>query len=228
MDQKKPATVSPNNEKKKKRATSDEITEKAEQKRIKTIIVTQTIIDEDGNVTTTKTTEEIDKPVLASAALCQTQSTLSLYGFSGSGNDDGKVIPIYQAKVVKSKKAAAMDCKIRNLLAGLNYVTVRDDPLSQEVAKLVKESDVIFLNIKEVKTDDPEPRYFVFDGVKSKVGIGHEEDTMDCEYEDCFIDACYEYLWGPYCVAAVKHYFEENYYIATEKDAYVIYIAHLN
>ena len=40
MDQKKPATVSPNNEKKKKRATSDEITEKAEQKRIKTIIVT--------------------------------------------------------------------------------------------------------------------------------------------------------------------------------------------
>ena len=229
-DSKKPAAVSPDDEKKKKRSTSKEIiTEnKAEPKRIKKIIVTRTVIDKDGNVVTTKTTEETDKPVLASAALCQTQSTLSLYGLAGKDKDGEKVISIYQAKVFKPKRPDALSYNIKTSLAGLDYVAVRDDPLSQEVAKLVKESDVVFLNIKEAETEDPEPRYFVFDGVKSKVGIGREEDTMNCDCEDCFIDACWEYLWGPYCVAAVERYFEENYYIATEKDAYVVYVAHLN
>ena len=122
-------------------------------------------------------------------------------------------------------KDKELDCT----LAGLDYyMSVNDNPLTQEVNKLVKESDVVFLNIKEVEEDDPEPRYFISDGVESKPGIGQEDNTIDLHCTDCYDDACCEYLWGPYCVAAVERYFCENNYIANKRDAYVIFLAHLN
>ena len=138
------------------------------------------------------------------------------------------MIPIYQAKVVKQKDQEAKDKDLKTTLAGLDYVTVNNNPLTQEVNKLVGESNVIFLNIKEVEEDDPEPRYFILDGAEAKPGIGQEEDTIDLHCTDCYDDACCEYLWGPYCVAAVERYFCENNYMANERDAYVVFISHLN
>ena len=40
--------------------------------------------------------------------------------------------------------------------------------------------------------------------------------------------ACCKYLFGPYSIVAVKHYFDKNNYIAIERDAYVVYCAHFN
>ena len=110
----------------------------------------------------------------------------------------------------------------------LDYVTFSDEPLFQRVNTTIGESDVIFLNIKEVTEDDTEPIYIVFYGINSKPGPGRDEDTMDCACDQCFLDACCEFLFGLYCYAAVVRYFEENCYIATERDAYVVFVAHFN
>ena len=226
-NQKPPAKVSPSNAKRKARTPTKE--PEADPKRRKTVIVTtKCITDPSGQCTTVKTTEEVSRPNVTASALCQSQSTLQVYGFMGRDAETSRVIPIYQAKVMKQKDQAAREKDLTTTLAGLNYVTVSDDPLTQEVNKIVRESDVIFLNIKEVEENNPEPKYFILDGAEAKPGTGQEEDTIDLHREDCFDDACCEYLWDPYCVAAVERYFEENSYIANERDAYIVFIAHLN
>ena len=71
--------------------------------------------------------------------------------------------------MVKPKDQEMKDKELDCTLAGLDYyMSVNDNPLTQEVHKLVKESDVVFLNIKEVGEDDPEPRYFILDGAESQ------------------------------------------------------------
>ena len=198
-------------------------------RKVLVIETTKHITDENGEVTTVKTTEEVTRPPSKQAtSLQQSQSNLSVYGFTGPDPKNSKVIPIYEAKVVKKKNQEIGASEINNTLKGLDYVAVHDDPIAQEVGKLIKTSDVIFLNIKEVEEEEPEPRYFLWDGVEAIKGIGREDETIHPTCEDCFCDACFKYLWGPYCVAAVERYFEENHYIANERDAYVIYVAHFN
>ena len=229
MNKKKPANVSPGDEERRKKLKTFLDSKPNDHGRRKTITVTtKCITDADGHTTTVKTTEEINRPTVTAAQLRQSQSTLSVYGFSGKDAKSANVIPIYQAKVVKKPDQDAKEKGLKTTLAGLDYVMVQDDPLTQEVNKLVRESDVIFLNIKEVKENDPEPRYFILDGAEAKPGIGQEDDTIDLNCTDCYDDACCEYLWGPYCVAAVERYFRENTYICNERDAYVVFLAHLN
>ena len=45
---------------------------------------------------------------------------------------------------------------------------------------------------------------------------------------ECYHNCGDEYLFGPYCVAAVKRYFNENKYIASVKDAYVVFVEYYN
>ena len=227
MNKKRPADVSPDNVNKKANRTSDD-TDDRSNTQTSTVTTTKTIKDENGSITTVKTTKEITLPSPIAAALCQSQSSLSIYGFTGSSKDDAKVIPIYQAKVTKPSKKKAFEADVNNAITGLEYTAVRDDPLSQEVAKLVKQSNVIFLNVQEVEEGIPEPRFFVWDGVDAIKGCGQEEETIHPRCRDCFADACCEFLWGLYCLAAVERYFHENYFIANEKDAYVVFTSHFN
>ena len=228
MDKKRPANISPGDQERKKKLKDFLEAEPNNGRRKKTTVTTKTIIDADSHVTTMKTTEEVSCPTVTASALRQSQSSLSVYGFSGKDSKSANMIPIYQAKVVNQKDQEAKDKELKTTLAGLDYVTVNNNLLTQEVNKLVRESDVIFLNIKEVEEDNSEPRYFVLDGVEAKPGIGQEEDTIDLHCTDCYDDACCEYLWGAYCVLAVERYFCENNYIANERDAYVVFISHLN
>ena len=217
--------------KKKKIKLEDENYDDTMHNKPKVIIVesTKTITDENGLVTTIKTKEEISKPATATTeSLRQSQSTLSVYGFTGQTADSSKVIPIYKAKVVKKKDQEAKQRELATTIKDLDYITVQDDPLSQEVSKLVRESNVLFLNIKEMEGQESEPRYFMFETVEPIRGMGREDETIHPNCADCFCDACYKYLWGPYCIAAVERYFEENKYIANKRDAYVVYVAHLN
>ena len=46
--------------------------------------------------------------------------------------------------------------------------------------------------------------------------------------KDCDVEACNEFCFGHYCIAAVKRYFDENALIATVKDGYVTFMVHYN
>ena len=229
MNKKLPAAVSPGEDgsrKKKQKTTKDP---SSMDMKITTVQTTKTIKDKNGVVMAVKTTEEISRPpTKQESSLHHRQSTLLVYRFTGPDPNSAKVIPIYQAKVVKKKNREAKEKELDVALKGLNYVTVNDDPLTLEVNKLVRESNVIFLNIKEVEEDKNEPRYFVWDWVEAIKGLGREDETIHPTCTDCFYDTCHGYLWGPYYVAAVERYFKENHYIANERVAYVIYVAHYN
>ena len=97
MYKKKAATVSPSDEGKKKRGLEDDSEEnEVEEVKVSTIVTTKTIKDESGATTTVK----MSRPVVAAttpAALRQSQSTLSVYGFCGGSASSPKVIPIYEA-----------------------------------------------------------------------------------------------------------------------------------
>ena len=129
-------------------------------------------------------TEEVSCPTVTAATLCQSQSILSVYSFSDKNTESAKVILIYQAKIVKKD--------LNHTLAGIDYVPVSSNILTQEVNNFVKESNVIFLYIKEVEEDKSEPWYFIFDGVEAKPGIEQEEDTIDLHCENYYIDTCCE------------------------------------
>ena len=140
---------------------------------------TKTIKDENGKITTVKTKEEITKPATTVPdPLSKSQSTLSVYGFTGPDADNAKVIPIFEAKVIKKKNYEAKKRKLAQTMKGLDYIAVHNDPLNQEVSKVVRESDVLFLNIKEVEDDESEPRYFMFDNVEPIRGMGREDETI--------------------------------------------------
>ena len=229
MNKKVPAAVSPGKDKGRKKKQKVDIEPDAKDMKINIVQTTKTIKDENGIVTAVKTNKEISRPATKQeSSLHHNQSTLSVYRFTGPDPNSAKVIPIYQAKIVKKKNFESKENELDVVLKGLDYVTVNNNPLTLKVNKLVRESDVIFLNIKEIEEDENKPRYFVFDGVEAIKGIDREDETIHPTCSEHFCDACYEYLWGPYCVAAVERYFKENHYIANERVAYVIYVVHLN
>lgn len=173
--------------------------------------------------------DDDDSKLVTPRATKSADGNLTIYGLTGGSTPgDTKVIPIYEAKVTKFKDQDKKKEKMEHTLQYLDTVSFQDDPTFQRVNSSVSYSDVLFLNVKEVEEDDIEPVYFVFHNCKSKPGPGQEEDTMHHTCEECFYDKCCEYMFGPYCVAAVKRYFEENCYIANERDAYVTFKAHLN
>ena len=164
------------------------------------------------------------------SALGASGDKLSIYGFAREGKESPKILPIYEAKVIKKRSLEEKDADLRFTLDTMEYVTCNDDPLRQRISGNIHFSDVLLLNVKEIEEEETEPVYIVFYDVESKPGPGREDegDTMSCNCDECFYDACCEYLFGVYCVAAARRYFEENSYIATERDAYAVFVAHFN
>ena len=145
--------------------------------------------------------------------------------------------PVTVCKIIRSKKQKTkeeIDEEMNRVLRVCDYThdIITDNPLHQAVNYEVRESDIRFMHLAEVVQDSEEPRYWVWkdiDSYKPKAASDEEAgDTCMRGCEDCFLDACCEYLYGPYLVAAVKRYYEENPHIATLRDAYVYYIGHFN
>ena len=86
---------------------------------------------------------------------------------------------------------------------------------------------MVFLSIKEVEEDDPEPSYFPFGDAETVKGSGREDGALSTNCNKCFYNACCEYLWGVYLAAVMKHYFGENHLIINKRDVYTILTTHL-
>lgn len=125
---------------------------------------------------------------------------------------------------------ANQDCT--TFVSGCN---VNDTPLFSVTARILKFSDMSFIELREFDNDaEPEPWYQVF-GHNPKLILKPSpmdhlgEMKKNCSCDECeFYDVCDEYRFGPYCVAAVRRYFEENRFFVTLKDAYIVYASHYN
>ena len=136
-------------------------------------------------------------------------------------------------KVTKKKSRNARQKKVNTLLHLLiSDCTVNDTPLCSVTARNLQTSDILFMELKEVEDDDEEPKYqcFGYDpNITMKKCYKDEkgEFMKNCACDDCeFIDVCDEYLFGAYCVAAVKRYYNKNKFFVTLKDAYIVYVSH--
>ena len=138
-------------------------------------------------------------------------------------------------KIVHKKTDEAKELNMHLLMESfLRYCPCHDSPLSGFAAREIFKSDVMVLHLKEVETDEEEPKYVMFGNNKNlKLAPSIEDrdgdDKVNCACEDCnYQDECDEYIYGPYCVAAVKRYFSENKCHSSVRCAYQVYVAHYN
>ena len=131
-------------------------------------------------------------------------------------------------KLNKETKKQNLTMKVNSLQA---YTKVNDDPRTQQIAKDLLSSDLIFLEVKEVEEDDVEPRYELF-GEGQPLCKDHADISAEWKINNncdgCYADCCDEWRFGQYCVSAVERYYKENEHSATVKDAYVTFVAHYN
>ena len=89
----------------------------------------------------------------------------------------------------------------------------------------------MFLRLNDIKDDDLEHIYEMF-GNNAKLANSSQnmcnKTCLNRNCKDCDLEACDEYRFGHYCVAAVKRYYDENEYITTIKDGYVTFMVHYN
>ena len=152
-----------------------------------TLEVTKTISEQEGVIAKiVKTTETVTK---------LTKSTklpkLNILGFT-SVDDKSKVFSIYEGKLVTKKPAELIQVELSLVVDTFAHNTslTNNDPLDQAVAKMIRKSNVIYLNVKDVKEDITEPQQFVFDGVESYPGSGQEEDIVKCKFKDVWTILC--------------------------------------
>ena len=131
----------------------------------------------------------------------------------------------------KEDKEKRMNLLIESLF---RYCYVGDCPLRGHAAKEIFESHVVCMYLKEVEENEDEPFYTLFgNDPKRKLALNPmEEDGVykfNCACHDCRgQEACDEYMFGSYCVAAVERYFVENKYHCKIKGAYQTFVAHYN
>ena len=180
-----------------------------------TCVVTKVATNPDsGKKTVSKSIEICYDPTTEAFAKRECGETLDSHGF----------------KPTKATK----ETNLLRLMNALQYTAsnIQDNPMDNiDIARQIYDSDVQFLNLHEVEEDDLEPVYEMWGEnatiSKSIVDIcGDHRLNDDCD--DCDLSACHEFLFGDYCVAAVRRYFNENSYIATIKDAYVTFVVHYN
>ena len=195
---------------------------------LKTRIVTKTVHNEETGAT--KTIRKVERIQYSSKP--PVKGSLTKHGFTINGEGAVGELAFYVSKIITKtdpkRKDASLTIKIDSMIA---YCPVKDDPQQQQVACEIFDSDIMFLNLKEVEDDDPEPKYEVF-GEKEPLCYDladiTKEFTINNNCKDCYHDCCDEYRFGEYCVVAVERYWKENKYTATLKEAYVHYIANYN
>ena len=152
-----------------------------------------------------------------------------------NASSEGKkcfIIANIAKKKSKESKEKKMTLLIDSLVSGCN---VNDTPLFLVAARILKFSDMSFIELREFDNDaEPEPWYQRFGHNPNLILKPSPMDHLgemkkNCSCDECeFYDVCDEYRFGPYCVAAVRHYFEENRFFVTLKDAYIVYASHYN
>ena len=89
-------------------------------------------------------------------------------------DDDAKIIPVFEgefkAKEVKMYTESDLEADISTFDTSLGQI--KDDPLTQVVAKTVTERNIAVLQVKEVEEEETKPIYFVFDVVDCHAGAG--------------------------------------------------------
>ena len=138
-------------------------------------------------------------------------------------------------KVHKRKNKREKQQKVNSKLDSLvSKCTVNDTPLFSVTARNLRMNDLLFLELKEIEDDEEEPLYQCF-GCDPKLRLKKScfdlegDFKKNCSCGDCeSTDICDEYRFGPYCVAAVKRYYEENKFFAMLKDVYIVYVSHYN
>ena len=154
-------------------------------------------------------------------------------------NSDGKVRSYVITKVVKKETANSKSDKVKKLVSSLcTEVVVNDTPLCSVTSRHLKYSDYYLVELKDIELEDDVPVYQLFGyGRNLKLSrlpegtleVDDDEQHARCDCNECeYADICDEYQYGPYCVAAVKRYYEENKFFATTKDAYIVFVSHYN
>ena len=157
---------------------------------------------------------------------------------------NGTLVPMGQegertfiiTKISKKKSNKTKETKMISLIhSHVSDCNVNDTPLFSVTAHNVRSSDVFLLELKEFDNDnEPEPFYNYFghdpELILKQSPFDPEGDyKKNCACGECeFEDICDKYRFGPYCVQAVKRYYEENKFFVTMKDAYIVYISHYN
>ena len=141
--------------------------------------------------------------------------------------------PLAVTKIIckesNESKDKAMNLRIESFV---NYHQCFDSPLTGFAAREVLESDVGLLHLKEVELDEEEPRYEIFGKGKNlklatSITDPDGDHKVNCDCNDCTEqDECDKFVYGPYCVAAIKRHFEENKYNSSLRCAYQVYVTH--
>ena len=150
-------------------------------------------------------------------------------------NGEGKKRSYIITKIVQKKSLKQKSNKTKQLINSLcSDLVVNDTPLFSPTSRVLKHTDMMFLELKEIELDDEEPLYQCF-GYGKNLSLwkdkddSDDEDKKNCACEECtYNDICDEYRFGSYCVAAVERYYKENKFFATTKDAYVVFVSHYN
>ena len=170
-------------------------------------------------------------PKPASSCFC-TSSSQSQLKNTDVAHEQFVEKPFVVSKLTSNKE---LETKERNLTIQVNglvaYSKVSDDPRRQHIASELLESDLLFLEIKEIEDNDTEPVYEVF-GEGEPLCRDHADISAEWKInnncDSCYADCCDEWRFGQYCVSAVKRYWNENSKNATIKDAYTTFAAHYN
>ena len=194
--------------------------------------VTKTIQDNDSlSTTTVHSTERIYESVTDPSS--ETAGD-EIRGFLYEVGNKGET-PFVVTKVVRKKSKTTKEARMKVMIQSLlTKFPIYDDFAGTYAAREIFDSDVILLHLRELETDEEEPRYEMWGSdpnLKLQGRYVDEEgnEKVNCDCDDCqFEDVCDEYRLGPYCVAAVQRYFHENKYFATMKNAYVVYVSHYN
>ena len=165
---------------------------------VTTIVETKTVRDENNNPTTTVTTTK-----------------RTSFGPPPP--------PTIKAQIVRKQPTwKQLEKEMNRTLNICDYThgIISNDPSHGPINYEIHESDVRFLHLEEVDENCTKPPvYITFGDMESYKGIGHSGDLGDTWLhgcQECFLDACCEFLFGPYCYAAVKRYYREHSHIATQ------------
>ena len=190
------------------------------------------------NVTKTiKTEDEEDKVVHVMENIYETVRTRD----TNIAIKEGLLLPIRNGQgeshfiitKITNKRSKEDKEKRMNLLieSFFRYYYVGNDPQYGHAAREIFESHVVCMYLKEVEEDEDEPFYTIFGNDKNlKLALNPmEEDGVykfNCACYECRRqDACDDFLFGSYCVAAVRLYFAENKYHSKLKGAYQVFVA---
>ena len=205
-----------------------------------TRLISKTVHLQNKDGTTSKITKSVSKVTETTVNLPIAQSSLTQHGFecTNKRKTECEISPTFVGRIARKQNTSSKSMKVHKLVDTLdtNCDHITNDPLQTYISDRTLQSDVVFLELKDIEEEDPEPVYHHFGEdqeknlVVSPTGVDHfgEPVMLNGKCDDCYVDYCDEFTYGPYCCAAVKRYWNENQTTATERNAYAVWLCHYN